>query len=98
MNEERLMQVLLSPHVSEKSAVVADKHRQHVFKVARDANKLEVKKAVEQMFSVKVGSVQLMNVKGKEKRFNRELGQRSSWKKAYVRLLEGHDIDFEAGE
>lgn len=94
MNQERMYQVLLAPHVSEKATVVADKNHQIVFKVAGDANKLEVKKAVEKLFNVKVNSVRLANVKGKVK-FNRfGLSRKSDWKKAYVRLADGHDIDF----
>ncbi len=89
MNEERLLQVLLSPHVSEKSTRLADEARQHAFKVAPDATKLEVRKAVEKLFDVKVQAVRIVNTKGKVKRF----GQRSGWKKAYVTLEPGHDID-----
>ncbi len=98
MNQERLAKVLLAPHVSEKSAIAADKSAQHVFKVLPDANKTEIKKAVEQMFNVKVQGVHILNVKGKTKRFKSEYGKRKDWKKAYVRLAEGHDISFEPGE
>ncbi len=98
MNEERLMQVLRAPHVSEKSTRVADQARQFVFRVATDADKREIKHAVEKMFKVEVEGVQVMNVKGKRKSFQRSPGKRSDWKKAYVRLKEGHDIDFSAGE
>lgn len=94
MNEERLMQVLLSPHVSEKSTVAADAANQHVFKVATDATKPEIKAAVEKLFNVKVSSVQVVNVKGKTKRFGQRDGKRSDWRKAYVALEAGHDIDF----
>lgn len=94
MNQERLVQVLLAPHVSEKSALLADNHNQFVFKVARDATKPEIRQAVEMMFSVKVESVSVLNVKGKNKRFGRLNGRRSNWKKAFVTLAEGHDIDF----
>lgn len=93
MNEERLYQVLLSPHVSEKSAVDADSNNAHTFRVAIDANKLEVKNAVEKLFSVKVASVRIVKVKGKNKRFGAIFGRRSDWKKAIVRLQAGHDID-----
>lgn len=94
MNEERLMKVLLAPHVSEKSTMAADKNRQYVFRVVRDASKPEIKQAVERMFEVQVEGVQLLNVKGKEKRFGRMSGRRPSWKKAYVTLKPDQDIDF----
>ncbi len=90
---ERLTQVLIAPHVSEKSAVLADNASQHVFKVLPNATKQEIKSAVEQLFQVKVASVQTVNVQGKKKRFGRTMGKRSDWKKAYVRLEDGHDID-----
>jgi large subunit ribosomal protein L23 len=98
MNQERLMTVLLGPHVSEKGTIVAEKHNQVVFKVRRDANKAEIRAAVELMFEVKVDGVQVVNQKGKAKRFGRYMGRRSDWKKAYVRLAEGHDIDFVGAE
>ncbi|MBZ2190450.1 MAG: 50S ribosomal protein L23 [Alcanivorax sp.] len=98
MNQERIFQVLLSPHVSEKASVVADKNEQYVFKVARDASKREIKIAVEQLFDVKVEAVQTLNVKGKKKVFGRVQGKRSDWKKAYVSLQAGQDIDFLAAE
>lgn len=96
MSQDRLLQVLLAPHVSEKATMVAEKHRQVVFKVSRDANKLEIKKAVEDLFKVKVDSVNTTLVKGKSKRFGRSLGRRQDFKKAYVALKEGFDIDFNA--
>jgi large subunit ribosomal protein L23 len=98
MNQERLMKVLLAPIVSEKSTRVADAHRQFAFKVMKDASKPDVRKAVELMFDVKVDSVQIANVRGKSKRFGQSLGKRSDWKKAYVTLAEGHDIDFMGAE
>ena len=98
MNQERLMTILLAPHISEKSTSAADKHRQFVFKVRGDATKPEIRKAVEQMFKVEVEAVQSLNVKGKRKTFGRVRGQRPGWKKAYVTLKSGHDIDFMAGE
>jgi len=98
MNQERLMKVLLSPIVSEKSTRLADAHRQFAFKVMTDASKPEVRKAVELMFDVKVENVQMANVRGKTKRFGQSLGKRSDWKKAYVTLAEGHDIDFMGAE
>ena len=98
MNQERLMQVILAPVVSEKSTLVADKYQQVVFKVAGDATKPEVKAAVELLFNVKVDGVQMLNVKGKAKRFGRFTGRRSDWKKAYVSLVEGQEIDLTAAE
>ncbi|MEY1663186.1 50S ribosomal protein L23 [Isoalcanivorax beigongshangi] len=94
MNQERIFKVLLAPVISEKASVVAEKSNQVVFKVARDATKLEIKKAVEQLFNVKVEGVQTTTVKGKRKVFGRIQGKRSDWKKAYVSLQDGQDIDF----
>ena len=96
MNEERLMQVLLAPHISEKSTMAADSG-QHVFKVTTDATKTEIKAAIEKLFSVKVAKVQVVNVKGKSKRFGQRAGKRSDWRKAYVSLEAGQDIDFAGG-
>jgi len=98
VKEERLMRILVAPRISEKGTRVADQNRQVVFEVARDANKREIKKAVERMFEVEVQGVQVLNVKGKRKTFGRIPGRRSSWKKAYVKLAPGHDIDFMGGE
>ncbi len=92
--QERLMTVLLAPIVSEKATMVADKHDQVVFRVAQDATKPEVKAAVELMFKVQVDSVQISNVRGKEKRFGRFVGRRRHWKKAYVCLKAGQEINF----
>ena len=97
-NAEQLMQVLLAPVVSEKSTRVADKNRQYVFRVADDATKPEVKAAIELLFKTKVQDVTVSNVKGKEKRFGRFTGRRRSWKKAYVRLAAGQEINFAATE
>ena len=94
MNTERLYRVLLGPHISEKAAVSADSGNQVVFKVAGDATKLEIKKAVEQLFNVKVKNVSTQNVKGKVKLNRFGISKKPSWKKAYVRLEQGHDIDF----
>jgi len=94
MNQERIYQVLLGPHISEKATIVAEKHRQFVFRVRPDANKLEIKKAVEKLFNVQVESVNTTVLKGKSKRFGRSLGRRSDIKKAYVALKEGFDLDF----
>ena len=98
MNQERLMKVLHAPVVSEKSTRVADAHRQFVFKVDKTASKPEVRKAVELMFDVKVENVQISNMRGKIKRHGQTTGKRSDWKKAYVTLAEGHDIDFMGAE
>ena len=97
MNKERLMQVLLSPVVSEKSSIAADRDRQYVFRVKPGATKPEIRKAVELMFDVKVDDVQVVNVKGKRKRFGAVNGSRSGSRKAYVRLAAGSDIDFGSG-
>ena len=94
MNDERLMTILLEPRVTEKSTLAADKHRQFVFEVVRDASKPEIRKAVEKMFEVEVESVQVLNVRGKSKTFRRTRGKRPDWKKAYVRLKPGFDIEF----
>jgi len=98
MNEQRLYQVLLAPHVSEKTAVASEMEGRHTFRVARDATKIEVRKAVERLFEVNVKSVQIVNVHGKTKRFGATEGKRSDWKKAIVRLAEGQDIDFMGAE
>ena len=95
---ERLMNVVLAPVVSEKSTLVADKNRQYVFRVADSATKPEVKAAIELLFKTKVQSVTVLNVKGKEKRFGRFMGRRRNWKKAYVRLAAGQEINFAATE
>lgn len=98
MTQERLMKILLAPHVSEKSNRMAERYNQVVFKVARDATKPEIKDAVELLFKVKVKGVTVLNVKGKRKRFGMIHGRRSDWKKAYVALEAGHEIDFMAPE
>jgi large subunit ribosomal protein L23 len=94
MNDERLMKIIVAPLVSEKSAMAADTGRQFTFKVVPDATKREIGKAVEKMFDVKVEQVRVINVKGKRKRFGALQGKRKDWRKAIVRLEEGHDIDF----
>jgi len=96
--EERLMQVLLAPQISEKATYIADKNEQIVFRVASDATKPEVKAVVELLFKVEVKAVQVANVKGKEKRFGKMVGRRKGWKKAYVCLKPGQEINFAAGE
>lgn len=96
VQESGLANILLAPIVSEKSSAAAEQSKCFVFKVQNSATKLQVKNAVEMMFNVEVDSVQVLNVKGKIKRFGRTLGKRSDWKKAYVKLKSGHDIDFAA--
>ena len=98
MNEARMMDVLRAPVVSEKTALAAEGGNQYVFRVATDASKLEIRKAVEKMFDVKVEQVRVLNVKGKSKRFGARLGKRSDWRKAYVRLAEGQEIEMLGGE
>lgn len=93
MNEIRLYNVLLGPHTTEKSVLAAEKRRQVTFKVAADANKTEIKQAVEKLFDVAVEAVRVTNVKGKRKRFKQVSGVRSDWKKASVSLKEGQDIN-----
>ncbi|MFD1008168.1 MULTISPECIES: 50S ribosomal protein L23 [Oceanisphaera] len=97
IREERILKVLRAPHVSEKSTMVAEKTNTIVFKVAMDATKAEVKAAVEKLFEVEVKDVRSLVVKGKTKRTGNRTGRRSDWKKAYVTLKEGQDIDFIGG-
>jgi len=92
--QARLMQLVLAPVISEKSTFVADKNNQVVFRVAPDATKPEIKAAIELMFKVQVDSVQVVNVRGKGKRFGQSVGRRRHWKKAYVCLKEGQEINF----
>jgi large subunit ribosomal protein L23 len=98
LSNEKLMSVLVGPHLSEKSSRIAEQLKQFVFKVRRDADKSDVKRAVELMFDVKVTAVQVVNCMGKAKRFGRSPGHRQDWKKAYVTLAEGQDIDFLGAE
>ena len=93
MSRERLMTVLLEPHVSEKATRAADQANQVVFKVHPAANKIEIKEAVEKMFNVKVGNVRTASMRGKQKRVGRYIGYTKDWKKAYVTLSEG-EISF----
>jgi len=95
---ERLMTVLLGPHVSEKSTDVVERHNQIVFKVRRDSTKKEIRGAVEMLFEVTVTNVQVTNCRGKIKRFGKDWGQRNAWKKAYVTLADGENIDFLGAE
>jgi large subunit ribosomal protein L23 len=96
-NQERLMQVLLGPHVSEKATSLAESG-QIVFKVRTDATKMDVRKAVELLFEVKVERVSVVNLPAKKKRFGQRAGARKAWKKAYVRLAPGQDINFMGAE
>lgn len=98
MNEAKLFDVIVGPHVSEKGTRLADKHRQFVFVVRRDADKPTIKQAVEKMFNVQVEDVKVVNVKGKSKRSGKTPGRRQDWKKAYVSLKPGQDISFMGGE
>ncbi len=94
VSEERLYQIILKPVISEKTTWVADKYQQIVFQVRKDAHKNEVRLAVEKLFEVKVKNVQVVNIRGKVKRHGRSTGVRNDWKKAYVCLEAGQDIDF----
>ena len=96
MNQERMLTIVLGPHVSEKSSIISDQNNQVTFKVATDATKPEIAKAVELLFEVEVEDVRVINMKGKRKRFGQLRGKRNDWKKAYVRVKEGQDIDFTA--
>jgi large subunit ribosomal protein L23 len=98
LSNEKLMSVLVGPHLSEKSSRIAERLKQFVFKVRRDADKSDVKRAVELMFDVQVTAVQVVNCMGKAKRFGRSPGHRQDWKKAYVTLAPGQDIDFLGAE
>jgi len=98
MNPEKLLQVLIAPVISEKSTRAADSRRQFVFKVLGTATKPEIKAAVEKAFEVEVENVQVVSMPGKVKRHGKTLGRRRDWKKAYVRLKEGFDIDFASGQ
>ena len=94
MNAERMHQILLRPVISEKSTNAAEANRQVVFEVLENATKAEVREAVEKLFDVSVTAVQVLNVRGKIKRFGKTPGKRNNWKKDYVRLAAGDDIDF----
>lgn len=96
MSSERLTTVLVAPHITEKTALAMQNNNQYAFRVRRDANKTEVKQAVELMFDVKVAAVQVVNEPGKTRRFGKGTGRTQDWKKAYVRLMAGQAIDYEA--
>ncbi|MEX2497174.1 MAG: 50S ribosomal protein L23 [Woeseia sp.] len=93
-HQERLMNVLYTPHMSEKSTVVAEENNQIVFRVRPDATKTEIRQAVELLFEVKVEDVTVINYRGKIKRHGTNSGRRAAWKKAYVKLAPGSQIDF----
>ena len=95
IGREGLMNVLIAPHVTEKTSQGSQQHNQYAFRVRRDATRTDVRRAVELMFEVKVSSVQIVNEHGKQRRFGGRLGRTSDWKKAYVRLPEGQSIDYE---
>ncbi len=97
ISEQRLLKVVLGPHISEKSTMAAEGNNTVVFKVAKDASKTEIKAAVEKLFEAEVASVRTVVVKGKTKRHGLRVGKRSDWKKAYVTLKDGQDIDFVGG-
>lgn len=94
MNQERLLTLIERPHISEKAAITVENSNQYVFRVRSEATKPEIKAAVESVFDVQVEKVQVLNVKGKTKRSRHGMGRRSDWKKAYVRLAAGQEIDF----
>ena len=96
--QDRLLQVILAPQITEKATMVADKYQQIAFRVRTDATKPEIKAAVEMVFKVEVEAVTVANVKGKEKRAGRVMGRRKDWKKAYVSLKPGQEINFAAAE
>lgn len=92
MSTAKLLNVIRAPRVSEKTARIQE-NNQYVFEVATTATKADVKSAIESLFSVKVESVNVLNVKGKTKSFKNRAGRRGDWRKAYVRLAEGQSID-----
>ena len=96
MNREQLMSVLIAPHVTEKTSLAMQNHNQYTFRVRRDASKIDIRKAIELMFDVKVAGVQVVNEPGKVRRFGRTAGRTQDWKKAYVSLSPGQTIDYEA--
>ena len=93
MSISDLSKVILMPHVSEKSVMIADNVKQQTFKVSSDATKKDVKDAIEKLFEVEVVNVNILSVTGKIKAFGRSIGKRKNYKKAYVTLKEGQDID-----
>jgi large subunit ribosomal protein L23 len=96
LGKDQLMNVLVAPHVTEKTSLAMQNHNQYTFRVRRDATKADIRKAVELMFDVKVAGVQVVNEPGKARRFGRTVGRTQDWKKAYVSLQSGQTIDYEA--
>jgi large subunit ribosomal protein L23 len=96
MTREQLMNVLIAPHVTEKTSLAMQNHNQYTFRVRPEATKPDIKKAVELMFEVKVAAVQVVNEPGKTRRFGKNIGRTQDWKKAYVSLVAGQTIDYEA--
>ena len=96
MKKEQLMNVLIAPHVTEKTATAMQNHNQYTFRVRKEATKTDIKAAVELMFEVKVKGVQVVNEPGKSRRFGKTIGRTQDWKKAYVSLVQGQSIDYEA--
>ena len=94
IRHDQIRSVIISPHISEKTTGLSEKNQQITFKVRLDSNKTQIKKAVEKLFNVKVSAVKTVSVKGKKKRSGTRLGKTKSWKKAYITLAEGQDIDF----
>jgi len=94
IRHDQIRSVIISPHISEKTTGLSEKNQQITFKVRLDSNKTQIKKAVEKLFDVKVSSVKTLSVKGKKKRTGTRIGKTKSWKKAYITLAEGQDIDF----
>ena len=97
MNKEKYYKTLLSPHVTEKASMRLGENAQTVFKVAKDAKKIDIKKAIEDLFNTKVDSVRVINMKGKSRRTRNGIGKKNDWKKAYVTLATGEEIDFSMG-
>ena len=94
MNQERILKILVEPKVTEKSARLSEQHGQYMFRVLNDASKPEIKAAVEHLFKVEVSSVTTAVVKPRTRRFRNRIGVRSAWKKAFVSLKDGFEIDF----
>ncbi|MER2511272.1 MAG: 50S ribosomal protein L23 [Nitrosomonas ureae] len=97
INQGHLLKIILAPHISEKSTYLGEKNNQTIFRVARDATKLEIKRAIELLWKeqkIEVEKVQTINVKGKQKRFGRFVGRRSDWKKAIISIKNGQELNF----
>tara|TARA_B100000035_G_scaffold314791_1_gene332294 strand:+ start:14646 stop:14954 length:309 start_codon:yes stop_codon:yes gene_type:complete len=93
-NTDKSLQTVLAPQITEKATMIADKNNQIAFKVTKDATKSEVKMAIETMFKVEVRSINILNINGKTKRSRTGMGKRNDWKKAYVCLKPGQEINF----